>query len=301
MNKITKAIIPIAGKGTRFLPATKGVAKELFPVVDKPVLLLILEECLNSGIKEVLLVITKEKEQDIRQLLSHDSDLEKSLIASGKFGLLKDLNHVIDGLKISYAYQRDDLIGTGGAIYMGKEFANGEDYALLFGDDINYTESGKRPVIGQLIDVYNKYGKMVLGCKQVEYAEVCKYGAVKIKEKLDDRTFLINGVVEKPKTGTQPSNIVSLARYIMPYESFEHLERAMAENPEFLKNRKELCITSHAMDSIMHYEDAYAYLMDSIRYDTGDKLGYLIATVEHGLRHGQVGNQFREYLKNLKL
>lgn len=295
MNKIKKAIIPVAGLGTRFLPATKSVAKEMFPIVDIPALLLILEECLDSGIDDVYIIIRKGKE-NIIDFLKTDDKLEEKLRESGKINLLERLNRVIKNMKFTFAYQRDDLIGSAGACYLAKDWANGEPFAVLFPDDLNYTEKGKRPAIGQLIDAYDKTGAMIIGCKEVIGKAIASYGACKIDKKLSDSLYKVSGIVEKPKYGTEPSNIAGLARYIMPANTFKYIERQIEESDK----GKEIGLTD-TMDLIIRDFPAYALIMDSVRYDTGDKLGFLQATVEYGLRDEKLGKQFRDYLKSLKL
>ena len=296
-EKITKAIIPVAGKGTRFMPGTKGISKEVFPVVDTPVLLYILKECADSGITDVLLITRKDK-ADIKKFLTPDKKLYEELKRKGREGDLKLYNDVISKLKITYKYQRKDLIGTAGAVYVGKKWANNQPFAVLYGDDLNYTPEGTRPAIGQLIDAFNKTGKMVLGCKEVLQKEVFKYGACSIKEKIDESTCLIDGVIEKPKSGTEPSNLVSLARYIMPSNTFKVIETQI---PLRKNNAEEICLTD-TMDIIIKQEGgAIACVMNSVRYDTGDKLGFLKTTVEYALRDKKLGTEFKEYLKSLKL
>lgn len=293
---ITKAIIPVAGKGTRFLPITKAVSKEMLPVVDIPVLLLILKECADSGIKEVMLVTRKGK-GDIKKFFTRDEKLNEELKKKGQFKLVEMLNEVLSKLKIRYKYQREDLIGTAGAIYVAKNFAQGEPFAVLYGDDINFTGED-RPALGQLIDCYNETGKMVLGCKWVDKEDINKYGAQIIEEKLGDKYYKVSGVIEKPKKGTEPSTLASLARYIMPANTFTYIEKQMEGERD---TTKEICLTD-TMDLIMKAEGgAIACVMNSVRYDTGDKFGYLTTVVEYALRDPALGKQFKEYLKNLDL
>lgn len=295
MKRITKAVIPVGGLGSRFLPATKSIAKEMFPIVDTPVLLLILEECLNSGINEVFLILREGKEY-IMDFFKHDKVFEEKMINSGKGPLLEKLNKIIDNMTISFGYQNPNCIGSAGACYVAKDWVNNESFAVLFADDINYTPENQRPAIGQLIDAYDKTGAMIIGCKEVLDESISAYGACKLEEKLSDSLYKISGIVEKPKYGTQPSNIAGLARYIMPGNTFDYVEKQIKVTP----CGKEINLTD-TMDLIMKDSPAYAVIMDSIRYDTGDKLGFLIATVEYGLRDEKLGANFRKYLKNLKL
>ena len=293
---ITKAVIPVAGNGTRFLPITKAISKEMLPIVDIPCLLLILKECADSGIKEVLLV-TKPEKKDIKKFFSIDQALNEKLQKEGKGHLVELLNDVLSKIKITYRNQRADTIGSAGAVYVAKNWAKGEPFAVLYGDDINYT-GANRPAIGQLIDCYNKYGKMVLGCKEVDASEVYKYGATVIDHKVGDNAYEISGVVEKPKPGTQPSNLVSLARYIMPKDTFSYIKRQLDADRD---TTKEICLTD-TMDMIMKDKgNAIACVMDSVRYDTGDKFGYLTAVVDYALRDKNLGNKFKDYLKSLNL
>ena len=293
---ITKAVIPVAGKGTRFLPITKAVSKEMLPIVDIPVLLLILKECADSGIKEVMLITRKGKD-DIKKFFKQDDNLATYLKEKGQEKLISLLNEVLSKVKIKYRYQREDLIGTAGAIYVAKSFIKNQPFAVLYGDDINYTGENK-PALKQLIDCFNINDKMVLGCKWVDKKDVCKYGSTIIKSKINEKSYLISGVIEKPKFGTEPSCLVSLARYIMPSCTFSYIEKQITEDRD---KTKEICLTD-TMDLIIKDKgDAVACVMDSVRYDTGDKFGYLTTVVEYALRDSELGERFKNYLKGLKL
>lgn len=295
MKKIKKVIIPVAGLGSRFLPTTKSIAKEMFPIVDTPALLLILEECLDSGISDVFFVTRRGKEY-IKDFFSHDKEFEEKMIKANRFDMLKRLNRVIDSMNITYDYQKPEYNGTAGACYIAKEWANNEPFAVVYSDDLNYTPKGERPAIGQLIDAYNETGAMIIGCKEVFGKEISSYGACKIEKKIDDRLYKISGIVEKPKYGTEPSKIAGLARYVMPANTFDYIEKQIRSTPF----GKEMNLTD-TMDMIMKDQPAYALIMDSVRYDTGDKLGFLIATVEYGMRDEKLGADFKNYLKNLKI
>lgn len=290
---IKKAIIPVAGKGTRFLPITNGISKEMLPLVDLPVLYYILKECADSGITDIML-ITKEHKNDIKKFFSIDKEEYALLEKSGKAKLLDELAMLLDKVNISYSNQRDDLIGTAGAIYVAKEWVNNEAFAVLYGDDVNYTEENKRPAIGQLCDVYDKTQKMVLGCQFVEESEADKYGMVSLVKRLDDKSYEISGVVEKPKRGTEPSLLASLARYVMPANTFSYIEKQIQDSSN---KDKEICLTD-TIDMIIKAEgNQIACIMDSVRYDTGDKLGYFKAFVDHTLRHKKYGEDFKKFIK----
>ena len=290
---IRKAIIPVAGKGTRFLPMTNGISKEMLPLVDLPVLYYILKECADSGITEIML-ITKDHKKDINKFFSIDKEEYVLLEEPGKAKLRDDVATLLNKVKISYLNQRDDLSGTAGAIYVAKQWANNEPFAVLFGDDVNYTEEGKRPAIGQLCDVFEKTNKMVLGCQWVEASETDKYGMVSLVKRLNDESYSISGVVEKPKRGTEPSLLASLARYIMPANTFEYIEEQINDPSS---TGKEVCLTD-TIDMIIKAEgNQIACIMDSIRYDTGDKLGYFKAFVDYTLRHKKYGEDFKNFIK----
>ena len=290
--KITKAIIPIAGKGTRFLPATKGVAKEMFPIVDIPALMLVVEECLDAGITDVCIVLSKEK-ANIKKFFKKDLYLEKVLKESNKLDLLDRLNRVLDNIKVSFVYQ-GKRTGSAGALLSAKKWVKKQPFAVLYGDELNYTT--KTSAIGQLVKAYEKKPGLIVGCQEVPQNEVFKYGSYKTNQKLNKSTYSISGLVEKPKPGEEPSCIVGLGRYIMPQNTFSYMKKQCKQTP--LNQEMKLTDT---MDLIMKDTPAYAVIMDSIRYDTGDKLGYLKAVVEYGLRDKNLGKDFKKYLKDLKL
>ena len=290
--KITKAIIPIAGRGTRFLPATKGVAKEMFPIVDVPVLMLILEECLYAGIKDVCLVLSKEKGY-VKNFFKKDLILEKILKETNKTDLLERLNRILDNIKISFVYQ-GKRTGSAGALLPAKKWIKKQPFAVLYGDELNYTT--KTSAIGQLVKAYEKNPGLIVGCQEVPQNEVHKYGSYKINKKLNNFTYTISALIEKPSLGEEPSCIVGLGRYIMPQNTFDYIKKQCKTT----STNEELKLTD-TMDLIMKDIPSYAVIMNSKRYDIGDKLGYLKAIVEYGLRDKNLGEIFGLYLKNLKL
>lgn len=294
--KITTAVIPLAGKGTRFLPASKACAKELFPIVDKPALLLILEECLESGIKNVILILSEEKE-GVKTFLTPDKKLEQWLVSQNRLSYLDEFNTITKKLKIKFIYHDAKHIGSGGTIYAAKSLVENKPFAVLYADDLNFTPKGKDPALKQLIDAYEKTNSMVIGCQEVSKEDISKYGSCKIVKKISKSLYKISDIIEKPKRGTEPSLIAGLARYIMPKGTFNYIEQQIKKS----KQNVEINLTD-TMSLLM--KDGYpthAVIMDSIRYDTGDKLGYLKATVEYGLRDENLGKDFKKYLKELKL
>lgn len=291
---VTKAVIPVAGRGTRFLPATKGLAKEMFPVVDKPCLMLVLEECLFSGINDITIVLSKDKEY-IKDFLSEDKALNAWLEKKNALYMLDDFKKVIDNITFHFTYQDDRFIGSGGAIYSARKYVENEPFAVLYPDDLNYTEKGKIPAIGQLIEAFEKTGKMIIGCKEISPDVIYKYSACKITRKVNDSLYEINDIVEKPKKGTEPSLISGLARYVMPANTFEYLEKQIKTSTQGV----EIGLTD-TMSMILKDDTAYAVLMDSIRYDTGDKYGYLTAVIDYALRDEKLGKDIYNYIKNIK-
>ena len=199
-------------------------------------------------------------------------------------------------LKITFRYQRQDLIGTGGAIYVAKKWCNGEPFAVLYGDDINYTEEGERPVIGQLIDTYNKYQKLVMGCKEVAKDEIAMYGSCKLDGELSPGVYKSHGVIEKPAPGTEPSLVASLARYILPGDAFRYLERKINCERDITK---EVNLTDDCLEVVLREQGGFAQIMKSERFDTGSKLGYLKCIAYYGVHDKRFGKEFKDYLKTL--
>ncbi|MEG1581563.1 MAG: UTP--glucose-1-phosphate uridylyltransferase [Clostridia bacterium] len=290
MSEIRKAVIPVAGRGTRFLPATKVLPKEMFPIINKPVLMYIIEECMLSGITEILLIISKDKDC-IKKFFKKDNKLEKWLLKNNKTGYLDEWNTILSKVNISFAYQSSKKIGSGGALTVAERWVNNEPFAVLFGDDLNFTKIDERPVIGQLIDEYDKYKKTIIGCKKINKEDICKYSSI-VTGKKQGKCIEANGIIEKPKKGTEPSLISGLARYILPKNAFSYLK----ETPEMLNG--EIALTD-TLNIICKKEGALAYVFDSIRYDTGDQLGYAQCIVEYMLRDEKMGKEFEKYLKTL--
>lgn len=287
---IKKAVIPIGGMGTRFLPASKAVAKEFFPIVDKPVLLLLLEECLSSGIQDVFLVLSPQKLY-LKDFFKDDDFLYNRLKETNKLHYLNDFFRVKNNLSISFGVQKKPK-GSGDAILVAKEWVGDEPFAVLFGDDINYTLPNMSPVIGQLIDAYNNTGKLIIGCKEVDKEEIHKYSSCVLTKKISNMLFETKGIIEKPDPQEAPSLCAGLARYILTPSIFSVLEKMI------VSDGRELGLTE-AMDIIARNGGACAYIFKSIRYDTGDKFGYVSAVIEYALRHNEIGPEVKKYLKKL--
>ena len=289
MQTVKKAVIPIGGIGSRFLPATKAVAKEMFPLVDKPILLELLKECVNSGITDVYIVLSPNK-MNVVDFFKRDYNLEERLKKDGKINYLNSFFDVINALNISFGVQ-EVARGSGDALFAAEEWTKGEPFAVLFGDDLNYTPKGVRPAIGQCIDAYEKTHKLVIGCKPVSMNVIPKYSSCIIGNKIGDGVYETSGIIEKPPIKEAPSNLSGLARYVLTPDIFDVLRKTPIDV------RGELSLTD-AMDIIAREKGAVICSFKSIRYDTGDKLGYLKAQVEYALR-SELGDGLKEYLKEL--
>ncbi len=281
---LRKAVIPAAGLGTRFLPATKAQPKEMLPIVDKPTLQYIIEEAVESGIQEIL-IITGRNKKSIEDHFDRSIELELELEKSGKDELLAKVRQISDMVNIHYIRQKEPK-GLGHAIYCAKTFVGNEPFAVLLGDDI--VHNPKKPCLKQLMDAYEKFGGSILGVQEVPTEDVCKYGIV--DEKLiKDGVYQINDLVEKPEPEDAPSNIAILGRYIITPAIFEILEHTKPGKGG------EIQLTD-ALKELATREDMYAYVFEGKRYDVGDKLGFLEATVEFALRREDLRDEFLEYL-----
>ena len=287
-KKIRKAIIPAAGLGTRFLPATKAQPKEMLPIVDKPTIQYIIEEAVASGIEEIL-IITGRSKKCIEDHFDKSVELELELEKSGKEEMLKMVREISDMVDIHFIRQKEPK-GLGHAISCAKTFVGNEPFAVLLGDDIVYNEG--KPCLKQLIDCYDEYNTSVLGVQTVEAKDVNKYGIVNGIH-IEDRVYKVKGLVEKPPVEEAPSNVAILGRYIITPRIFKILEETKPGKGG------EIQLTD-ALLNLMSEEAMYAYDFEGTRYDVGDKLGFLKATVEYALRREDLRDGFIEYLNTLK-
>ena len=287
-KKIRKAIIPAAGLGTRFLPATKAQPKEMLPIVDKPTIQYIIEEAVASGIEEIL-IITGRSKKCIEDHFDKSVELELELEKSGKEEMLKMVREISDMVDIHFIRQKEPK-GLGHAISCAKTFVGNEPFAVLLGDDIVYNEG--RPCLKQLIDCYDEYKTSVLGVQTVEAKDVNKYGIVNGIH-IEDRVYKVKGLVEKPPVEEAPSNVAILGRYIITPQIFKILEETKPGKGG------EIQLTD-ALLKLIDEEAMYAYDFEGTRYDVGDKLGFLKATVEYALRREDLRDGFIEYLNTLK-
>jgi UTP--glucose-1-phosphate uridylyltransferase len=291
MRTIRKAVFPAAGLGTRFLPATKAQPKEMLPLVDKPIIQYAVEEAVNSGL-ENLVIITGRGKNAIEDHFDVSYELEKILEERGKSGLLKLVRAVSEMVHIAYVRQKEAL-GLGHAILVARNFVNEEPFAVLLGDDVIEADV---PCIRQMMDIYDRHQTSIVALMEVPPEETSRYGIVKARSlpEGDGRLFEVLDMVEKPPQGEAPSNLAIIGRYILTPHIFEALENTQRGSGG------ELQLTD-GLRNMLGTQRILAYKFQGKRYDAGDKLGFLQATVEFALKNDEVGPAFRSYLKSLNL
>ncbi len=287
-NKIRKAVFPAAGLGTRFLPATKSSPKEMLPLVDKPLIQYGVEEAVASGMESILIVTGRDKTA-IEDHFDISFELEHLLKARGKDAVFTEVHAVSEMARISYTRQKEAL-GLGHAIYQSKDFVGDEPFAAVLADDI---VDSQVPALRQMIDVYEKYDAPVIATMQVEGEAISRFGVIDADE-VEPNVFKIKDMVEKPPLADAPSDLAIIGRYIFTPDIFEAIEQTKPGAGG------EIQITD-AMRILLEKRPFYAVKLDGIRHDAGDKLGFLIATVEFALKRDDLGEDFRNYLKSLKL
>jgi UTP--glucose-1-phosphate uridylyltransferase len=289
--KVRKAVFPAAGLGTRFLPATKAQPKEMLPVVDKPLIQYGVEEAIHSGIQNII-VVTGRGKSSIEDHFDVSFELEQLLESKGKTELLSMVRGISDMIDISYVRQKEAL-GLGHAVHRAKELVGNEPFATILSDDVIASET---PCVRQLLDVYEYYGASVLALMEVPKTQISAYGVVDAEpvpdNGLGNRLFRIRNMVEKPKPADAPSNLAIIGRYILTPEIFHCVE---AIEPG---SGGEIQLTD-ALKYMLRNRPIYGLKFEGTRYDAGDKLGFLKATVEFALNRHDLGQPFREYLKNL--
>ena len=283
---VKKAIIPAAGLGTRFLPATKSQPKEMLPIVDKPTLQYIIEEAIESGIEEIL-IITGRSKKSIEDHFDKSVELELELEQKGKTEMLEMVQQISNMVNIHYIRQKEPK-GLGHAIYCAKSFIGNDPFAVLLGDDIVDSET---PCLKQLINAYDEYKTSILGVQEVAKEDTDKYGILDCKH-IEDRVYKVKDMIEKPNVDEAPSNIAILGRYIITPAIFEILE-----NQEPGKGG-EIQLTD-ALKTLGQQEAIYAYNFEGRRYDVGDKLGFLEATIDFALKRDNLKDGLMEYITNI--
>ncbi|WP_047381707.1 UTP--glucose-1-phosphate uridylyltransferase GalU [Cetobacterium sp. ZWU0022] len=287
MKKVTKAVIPAAGLGTRVLPATKAQPKEMLVIVDKPSLQYIVEELVESGITDIVIVTGRNK-NSIEDHFDFSFELENTLERDGKFDLLKKIDDISSMANIYYVRQNHPL-GLGHAILKAKSFIGDDPFVIALGDDIVYNPDA--PVAKQLIDVYEKYGSSVIGVQEVENNDVSKYGIVKPSATLDENTVEMVDFIEKPSLEEAPSNLACLGRYLLDGEIFKYLETTTPGKGG------EIQLTDAILQMLNDNKKVVAYNFEGKRYDIGNKIGLLKANIEFGLRNEETKDDLIKYLK----
>ncbi|MCK5466236.1 UTP--glucose-1-phosphate uridylyltransferase GalU [Candidatus Parcubacteria bacterium] len=286
--KIKKAIMPVAGFGTRFLPVTKAQPKEMLPIVDKPIIQYLVEEAVAAGIEEIIFVTGRGK-RAIEDHFDYSFELEQTLVEKNKLDRLKEIYKLPSLAKFAFVRQPKPL-GDGDAILKARHLIGDEPCAILFGDDIVDFE---KPCIGQLMEVFEKYGDPVVALEKIPKEEVCKFGVVQ-PNKIAKRTYEIKDLVEKPPIKEAPSDLTIVGKYIITPDVFDELEKIKPGKDGEIR-------LADALKALISRKAVYGYEFEGRRYDCGSKLGFLQATVEFALKHGELNGRFRDYLKSLKL
>src|SRR5579859_2106657 len=291
--KVRKAVFPAAGLGTRFLPATKAQPKEMLPVVDKPIIQYGVEEAMASGCDQIL-IITGRGKQSIEDHFDVSYELEKMLEERGKTDLLKIVRSISDTIHIAYVRQKEAL-GLGHAVLMARELVGNEPFAVLLADDVIDAE---KPCLKQMMEVFEESQCSIIATQEINGPAISSYGvldAQRIEGKFNGRAYNVRNLVEKPKAEEAPSNLAIIGRYILTPTIFETLERTP------LGAGGELQLTDGLRGLLSAGESIYGYTFEGKRHDTGDKLGFLKATVEFALKRSDMGPDFANYLRSLDI
>ena len=291
--RVRKAVFPAAGLGTRFLPATKAQPKEMLPLVDKPIIQYGVEEALAAGCDQII-IITGRGKTAIEDHFDVSYELEKMLEERGKTELLSIVRQISDMIHVAYVRQKEAM-GLGHAVLMARELVGNEPFAVLLADDVI---DAKKPCLRQMMDVFEESQCSIIATQEVNGPAISSYGvldAQKIEGKFDGRAFNVRSLVEKPKQEEAPSNLAIIGRYILTPTIFETLERTP------LGAGGELQLTDGLRGLLSRGENIYGYTFDGKRHDAGDKLGFLKATVEFALKRSDLGPDFAEYLRSLKI
>ena len=287
MNQVTKAVFPVAGMGTRFLPATKASPKEMLPIVDKPLIQYAVEEAVAAGITDMIFVTGRSK-RAIEDHFDKAYELESELERRGKTEMLEFVRNLLPK-NINCIYIRQaEALGLGHAVLCAKPVVGDEPFAVLLADDLL---DGDKPVMQQMVETYNYYRCSVLGVQDVPRADTASYGIVAARP-LAERVERVDAIVEKPQPAVAPSTLAVVGRYVLTPRIFHYLENVQPGAGG------EIQLTD-AISALLHEQQVLAYRYEGVRYDCGSKLGYLQATVEYALRHPEVGGEFSAYLRAL--
>lgn len=288
LRQIKKAIIPAAGLGTRFLPATKAMPKEMLPILDKPTIQYIVEEASRAGIEDIIIVTGKHK-RAIEDHFDNQKELEMVLEDKGKTELLEKVQYSTELANIFYVRQKEQK-GLGHAIYSARQFIGDEPFAVLLGDDIVESDT---PAIKQLMEVYEETGNSVIGVQEVPESDTHRYGVIDPSAKEGSR-YEVRQFVEKPKQGTAPSNLAIMGRYVLTPEIFDYLET----QEKGAGNEIQL---TDAIERMNSKQQVYAYDFEGNRYDVGEKLGFVKTTIEYALKDPKMKEELVTFIKHLGL
>lgn len=288
MQKITKAVFPVAGLGTRFLPATKASPKEMLPIVDKPLIQYAAEEAMAAGV-DTLIFITGRSKRAIGDHFDKAYELETELEQRGKLDRLAEVQNIVPkGVSCIFIRQAEAL-GLGHAVLCAKPVVNNEPFAVILADDL--IKGNVKSCLEQMNDVYNEHGCSVLGCERVPPEDTSKYGVI-APESFGERLEKVLSIVEKPKPADAPSNLAVVGRYLLTPRIFSLLENLKpGAGGEFQ--------LTDAIAELLKYETVFGYEFDGKRYDCGSKLGYVVANMEYAMEHAEIGQPFRDYLQTL--
>lgn len=286
MQKVRKAIIPAAGLGTRFLPATKAMPKEMLPIVDKPTIQYIVEEAISSGIEDII-IVTGNGKRAIEDHFDHAYQLEQNLLEKEKFELLEEVQHTTDMVDIHYIRQKEPK-GLGHAIWCARKFIGQEPFAVLLGDDIVQAE---KPCLKQMIELYDRYSSSIIGIQPVRHDEVSRYGIIE-GQKLEERFYNIQNLIEKPEIGETSSNLAIMGRYILTPKIFDILgEHTIGAGGEVQ--------LTDAIAKLNKLEAVYGYQFEGVRYDVGEKIGFIKTTIEFALQREDLRDELLEYMNKM--
>jgi UTP--glucose-1-phosphate uridylyltransferase len=286
-NRVRKAVIPAAGLGTRFLPATKAQPKEMLPLLDKPAIQYVVEEAVRAGMNDIL-IITGRGKRSIEDHFDRSIELEHFLESKGKFDELKQVREITDMATIHYIRQRDPL-GLGHAVAVAEEHVGDEPFAVLLGDDIM---AETNPLLSQMLGVYERYGRSVLAAMQVFRDDISLYGCIEPEFVEEDRLARVLSIVEKPDPESAPSNLAAIGRYVLTPEIFEalrNLEPGVGGEVQL----------TDAINILAQDQAVYAYVFEGGRYDVGNKLDYVKATIELAVDRDDIGKDLRRWLADL--
>ena len=289
MNKITKAVFPVAGLGTRFLPATKASPKEMLPIVDKPLIQYAVEEAVEAGITQ-LVFVTSNTKRAIEDHFDKSYELEAELEKKGKAEALDLVRNIVPrGVSCVYVRQPEAL-GLGHAVLCARPAIGNNPFVVILPDDL--IDGNGSGIVSQMVQAYDTSGRSQLGVEEVPEQDTGKYGIVNATGDSTGKYSRVEGIVEKPRPGEAPSNLAVVGRYILTPAIFDLLETT----PRGAGGEIQL---TDAISDLLQHEDVFAFRFDGKRYDCGSKLGYLKATVEYGMKHAEIGDDFHSYLKSL--